>query len=97
VFRGCGDSPAAVSDIVHLYGERVSTLHLRQSREGKWTETFGAGDLDYPALMRLLADCGFDGPVVLEQIVERDAALALDPGEALRRSVEAARKLPVRG
>ncbi len=41
VYRGSGDSHVALFDIVKLYGKRIAELHIRQSRNGIWQETFG--------------------------------------------------------
>ncbi|MBM4095118.1 MAG: sugar phosphate isomerase/epimerase, partial [Planctomycetes bacterium] len=70
IYRGAGNSSVALFDVVKLYGPRVSELHLRQSDGGPWTETFGPGDIDYPALVEQLARLGIKPHVVLEQAVE---------------------------
>ena len=51
VFRGAGDSQVALFDVVHLYADRITELHLRQSVDGVWSETFGPGDIDYERLV----------------------------------------------
>jgi inosose dehydratase len=53
IYRGAGNSQVALFDIVQLYGSRVVSLHLRQSRNGVWTETLDeadGADLDYARL-----------------------------------------------
>ena len=47
VYRGSADSQVAVFDVLKMYGSRVVELHIRQSVNGVWAETFGAGDIDY--------------------------------------------------
>ena len=47
VYRGSGNSQVAVFDVLRLYGSRIRELHLRQSINGVWTETFCDGDIDY--------------------------------------------------
>ncbi len=54
VYRGSGNSQIALFDIVKLYGSRVSELHLRQSKDGVWTEALGDGDIDYRAFASAL-------------------------------------------
>jgi inosose dehydratase len=73
VYRGCGNSQVALFDVVRLYGQRVVELHLRQSRNGVWTESFGPGDIDYPQLMAQLRAFGVDPFPVLEQAVEAES------------------------
>jgi inosose dehydratase len=70
VFRGAGDSSVALFDIVKLYLGRIVELHLRQSHRGVWTEAFGAGDIDYGRLVKLLVEKKMRPHVVLEQAVE---------------------------
>jgi inosose dehydratase len=70
VFRGAGDSNVALHDIVKLYGDRIAELHIRQSKGGVWTETFGDGDIDYSRLTRELVALGVSPLVTMEQAVE---------------------------
>jgi inosose dehydratase len=70
VFRGAGDSNVALHDIVKLYGSRIAELHIRQSNNGIWTETFGDGDIDYSRLTRELVALGVSPLVTMEQAVE---------------------------
>lgn len=93
VFRGAGDSAVALFDVVKLYGKRVRELHLRQSQQGVWSETFGPGDIDYEALARELHRQGVTPHLVLEIAVEKDTPKTLSPVEAHRRSAEYARRL----
>ncbi len=85
MYRGCGNSQIALFDIVELYGERVSEVHLRQSQGGVWTEAFGTGDIDYPRLIRALASKGVTQPHwVLEQAVENGSPNTMNAVEAHR-------------
>ena len=94
IYRGCGNSQVALFDIVKLYGARVSELHLRQSRNGVWSETFEDGDIDYARLARALAQAGAKSPhLVLEVAVEDGTPKTLSPVEAHRRSAEYARQV----
>ncbi len=70
IFRGAGDSSVALFDIVDLYRDRIVELHLRQSRKGTWTETFGVGDIDYHRLAKYLNDQDIHPLIVMEQAVE---------------------------
>lgn len=88
VYRGCGDSETALFDVVERYGERVVSLHLRQSRGGKWSETFtGEGDIDYVRLAKRLRELGRDPLLVLEQCAEGGTPHTMD-GTAAHRASE---------
>ncbi len=93
IYRGSGNSQVALFDIVDLYGKRVSEVHLRQSVNHVWAETFGEGDIDYPALARELLFMDVKPHLVLEQAVETGTPHTLSPVEAHRRSVEYARRV----
>ncbi len=93
VYRGAGNSQVALFDIVKLYGARVSELHLRQSHDQVWAETFGSGDIDYPALVEALAAHKVRPHLVLEQAVEQGTPKTLSSVEASRRSTQYVRTL----
>jgi len=40
IYRGAGNSAVALFDVLKLYGPRITELHLRQSKDNIWTETF---------------------------------------------------------
>lgn len=91
LYRGAGDSQVALFDVVELYGERISELHLRQSQNGVWSETLGPGDIDYEALAKALGRKKVKPHLVLEVAVEAGTPKTLDPVEAHRRSADYAR------
>ena len=93
VYRGSGDSSVALFDVVTLYASRIVEVHLRQSVDGIWSETFGEGDIDYPALVRKLKKAGVKPHLVLEQAVEEGTPLSLDVVESHRRSLEYATRV----
>jgi inosose dehydratase len=84
IFRGCGDSQVALFDIVDLYIHRVAELHLRQSRNGIWTEDFTDGDIDYRRLAEKLRTNKVKPLIVLEQAVEEGSPHTMDAVEAHR-------------
>ncbi len=88
IYRGTGNSSVALFDIVELYGSRVVEIHLRQSRAGIWSETFGEGDLDYSALAARLGAKQVKPLLVLEVAVEKGTPKTLDPVSAHRQSAE---------
>jgi inosose dehydratase len=91
IFRGSGNSMVALFDVLELHGSRVVELHLRQSKDGIWTEVFGEGDIDYPALAARLRAMGRKPHCVLEQAVEKGSPNTMDALEAHRRGQEYAR------
>ncbi len=93
MFRGSGNSAVAVLDAVTLYGARISEIHLRQSVDGVWTEAFGEGDIDYPAMVKMLREVGAKPLLVLEQAVEAQSPKTLDAVAAHRRGAEYTRRL----
>jgi len=94
VFRGCGDSQVALFDAVEHYGSRIVELHLRQSRNGIWTEVFnGEGDIDYTRLSAWLTQHGIKPHLVLEQAVETGSPKTLDVIAAHRQGLINVREL----
>ncbi len=99
VYRGCGNSQVALFDTVTHYADRIVELHLRQSRNGIWSEVFTAsGDIDYRRLMKSLFERGVRPHLVLEQAVEKGSPDHLGVVEAHRQGREnLARLVPVQG
>lgn len=93
VYRGAGNSQVALFDILELYGRRITELHLRQSRDGVWTEVFGPGDIDYRALADTLLKIGVKPLLVLEQAVEAGSPNTLKAAEAFKQSTRYTRRL----
>jgi inosose dehydratase len=93
IYRGAGNSQVALFDVVELYGARVKELHLRQSRDGVWSETLGPGDIDYEALARALARKQVRPHLVLEVAVENGTPKTMDPVAAHRQSADYARRV----
>jgi inosose dehydratase len=93
VYRGAGHSQVALFDVVKLYGPRVVELHLRQSKGNIWSETFGDGDIDYPALWKALVGIGVKPLLVLEQGPESGTPQTIEVAEAHRRSCRYAREV----
>ena len=87
VYRGSGDSSVALFDIVKLYGDRVVELHLRQSKDGIWSEVFGEGDIDYDRLAGEMLDRKLRPHLVLEQAVEKGTPNTMDAVSAIGQSL----------
>ncbi len=92
-YRGAGDSNIALHDIVKLYGTRIVELHVRQSRNGIWTEAFGAGDIDYNRLVDEFMQLGLKPVICMEQAVEKDSPNSMNALEAHIISHREARKV----
>lgn len=93
VFRGAGDSQVALFDAVTHYADRVVELHLRQSKDGVWTEAFGDGDIDYARLWKVLVGRKAKPLLVLEQAVEAKSTNTMTAVQAHTKSVAYAKKL----
>ena len=93
IYRGAGNSSVALFDVLKLYGPRITELHLRQSKDNVWTEIFGDGDIDYPALAKHLLQIGVRPHIVMEQAVETGTPKTMSTIEAFRKSSQYARKV----
>ncbi len=93
VYRGAGHSQTALFDVVKLYGRRVVELHLRQSQDHVWSETFGDGDIDYRALWKALAAHQVEPLLVLEQGPEQGTPQTLEVAAAHRASCRYAKQV----
>lgn len=79
VYRGSGNSQVALFDVVRLYGKRIVEVHIRQSKNGIWQETFSDGDIDYRRLASALKAQGIQPLLVLEQCLEKGSPDTLGP------------------
>lgn len=86
IYRGAENSALALHDVLTLYGDRVVSLHLRQSVGGVWTEYLQDGDLDYTAIVARLNSFGFSGPIQIEAAQEKGTPSLLTIGERYGRS-----------
>jgi inosose dehydratase len=82
VYRGTQNSEVAVFDVLKLYGKRVIELHIRQSVNGIWSETFGEGDIDYKRLVSEMKKIGIKPHLVIEQCIEEKSPNTLTAEEA---------------
>ena len=94
IYRGSGHSNIALFDILKLYGDRIVELHLRQSKDHVWSETFTAnGDIDYSRLASEIGEKGIYPHLVLEQAVESGTPHTMDAVNAHQDSFRAVREL----
>lgn len=93
VYRGTENSQAAVFDVLKLYGKRIVELHIRQSVNGIWSETFTAeGDIDYRRLVRELSAMKIRPHVVIEQCLEAKSPNTMNAVEAHTKDLEAVKE-----
>ena len=97
-FRASGNSAVSAYSHAKLYADRVVELHLRQSQDNIWTETFVTkADIDYEKTLAILRqNKAFDAAnchVVLEQAPENGTPKTLTPLEIFKQSVEAVQKM----
>jgi len=93
IYRGAGNSSVALFDVLKLYSLRITELHLRQSKDSIWTETFTDGDIDYPALAKHLLSIGVKPHIVLEQAVEAASPKTMTTLDAFKQSSQYARRV----
>ena len=93
VYRGALNSNIALFDVIKMYGERIAELHIRQSKDYVWTETFGEGDIDYHRVVQVLNEMNLNPLIVLEQAVEENTPNTMTPLEAHHESQQAIRQV----
>ncbi len=80
-------------EILREAGPRLVSLHLRNSREGVWTEDFGEGDIDYRAVAAYLRQIGFQGLLIVELAYRKETRITRSLEENLRLSRAFAEKI----
>ena len=93
VYRGSGNSQVALFDVVKLYGKRIVEVHIRQSKNGIWQETFSDGDIDYRRLAADLKTLNIRPLLVLEQCLEKDSPKTMGPVEAHKQNLRYTREV----
>lgn len=93
IYRGAGNSQVALFDVVKLFGKRIVELHIRQSKEGIWQETFTDGDIDYRRLARELKAMNVRPHLVLEQCIEAKSPNTMGGVEAHKQDLAYAREI----
>ncbi len=72
------NSELAVFDILKLYGKRIIEVHIRQSVNGIWSETFGEGDINYRRVVNELKNIGVRPHLVIEQCIEEKTPVTMN-------------------
>ncbi len=89
VLRGGVDPFALTKE----YGDRVGALHIRNSKDGIWTEDFGDGDIDYRAYLELLKSINYEGWLTVELAYEGKTKITRPLAENAKLSREYVRKI----
>ena len=82
VYRGALNSNVALFDVMDMYGDRITELHIRQSDNHVWTEVFGEGDIPYERVVQKLKGMQQKPFLVLEQAVEEGTPDTITPLES---------------
>ena len=93
IYRGSQNSTVAVFNTLKMYGSRVVELHLRQSVNGVWAETFSAGDIDYVRFASELEKFKVRPHLVIEQCVEDKSPKTMSAIEAHRVDLAAVERI----
>ena len=88
IYRGGNDPLALLKEA----GRRVRSLHLRNSKQGVWSESFGDGDLDYRKIAVYLEKTGYGGYLVVELAYDKETEITRPLEEDLRLSREYAER-----
>ncbi len=90
VYRGSENSELAVFDVLKLYGKRIIELHIRQSKNGVWSEIFTPeGDIDYRRLANEMKKNKIFPHLVIEQCVEAQSPNTVDAVAAHKQDLAA--------
>ena len=95
-FRASNNSAVSAYSHAKLYANRIVELHLRQSQDGIWTETFMTkADLDYDNILTILSQTKDFGNfhIVLEQAPEGGTPKTLKPIDSFKQSVTTVRQM----
>jgi inosose dehydratase len=89
VYRG-GVDPFKLTE---EYGNRIKSMHIRNSTGGVWSEDFGDGDIDYRAYRDLLEKINYNGWVTVELAYEGQTKITRPLAENAKLSREYIRKI----
>jgi len=94
VYRGSDNSELAVFDMLKMYGDRIVELHIRQSDQGVWQETFTSkGDINYESFAEELSKKKIKPHIVIEQCLETDSPKSMDVVQAHKKDLLEVQKL----
>ncbi|MDO8545033.1 MAG: hypothetical protein Q7S40_31705 [Opitutaceae bacterium] len=73
-------------NFIRQYGKQIVFLHLRDQKDGRWSETLGEGSMDYAAIGRMLHEVDFQGDAVVELAHEKSFEQAHPLRESMKQS-----------
>lgn len=89
VYRGKQDP----LELLRAAGQRLASLHIRNSVNGVWSESLGDGDVDYAAVTRLLQQMKYKGLLAVELAYEKETKTTRSLEEDLKISREYAQRV----
>jgi inosose dehydratase len=89
VYRGKQDP----MELLKEAGQRIASLHVRNSVSGVWSESLGDGDVDYRAVAKFLESIKYKGLIGVELAYEKDTNPTRPLEEDIRISREYAEKV----
>ncbi|WP_299551680.1 TIM barrel protein [Seonamhaeicola sp.] len=92
VYKGTG-SLSALYGLVDEHAKRIEELHLRQTQNGIWTETFGEGDIDYSKIADMLLKHNQRPALFLEQAADDETPHTMDAIKAIGISIDNVRDI----
>ena len=75
-------------DFIQRRGDGMVFMHLRDSRDGRWVEGIGEGEMDFAAIKAALDEAGFEGIAAVELAWEAD----FEPTRPLRETLKLSRE-----
>jgi len=72
------DQEPLLKEAFELLGQDIVLAHAKDVRDNGSFCAAGTGGLDYELFLRLLVDAGFDGPLLLHGLSEREVASSLE-------------------
>ncbi|UII79873.1 sugar phosphate isomerase/epimerase [Flagellimonas sp. CMM7] len=92
IYKGTG-SLDALYGLINEHAKRIEELHLRQTQNGIWTETFGAGDIDYGKIAETLLKHNQKPRLFLEQAADEETPHTMSAIEAIGLSIDNVREI----
>lgn len=92
VYKGTG-SLDTVYELVNEHAKRIEELHLRQTHDGIWAETFGEGDIDYSKIADILLKHNQKPKLFLEQAAEDETPHTMHAFKAIGISIDNIREI----
>ena len=89
VYRGKQDPLLLLQEA----GQRIASLHVRNSVKGIWSESLGEGDVDYAAVTRFLKHIKYKGLIAVELAYDKETKPSRPMEEDLKISREYAEKV----